>query len=518
VIDLDKCLDASGTLTTEAAAIVARFNGAAYIERSRSSRGLHLWIRGTLPPGGRRRGSIEAYSSGRFVICTGYTVSSTPLVDSSRELARFHAEIFPTPSGAPETFTTSCQPPAIAPEELLTRCLKDSRFRALHERGDLTAYSGDKSAADLAYISLIRANGGQPSQADALYRSSAIARSKWSERRGERGTYGAITLSRAFDGAIVSSTPTFQLERLRPPATGEPGEVAALRAANAELTQQLAKCSAAKDALAARLLESERRLALLSQVQSGSSGILRNTALRGSCRTAIAVTNRLANWEASGDTGDSRGFHPLRIAGPDGLAEASGASAATVSKHLGQLEQGGFISREVRTIPEATDSETGEIKAAHRLTYVAPKYSSTLAMIDALAKHTPARAHKDGTADKGWGGARPACPLHPDAGTVRKWTLHCAACDVLLEAGTEALAPTFQVGRLGTDALAPKFQHDILSSEAKPTFTAHVLGATDEECGTLLIPSIPDSEFFHNEQKPSWERPRTRPGPVWLGP
>jgi putative DNA primase/helicase len=544
LIDLDKSVDASGTLTPEAAAIVARFSDAAYIEKSCSGKGIHILVRGTLPkpPARRKLDNIECYDAGRFVVFTGDTLSSTPLVkDFTRELARFHAEYFPPKSMPLAVFATPG--PAIADDtELLARCLRSERFRALHVRGDVSAYGDDDSAGDLAYVNIVRRTGGTALQADALYRSSAIARPKWSERRGER-TYGEITLAKGFDGTIPLSALKSQLATLAPAATGD--AVLTQSATNWEARalaaeRQLVECGA-------RLRESERRLALLSQVQSRSTGILRNTALRGSCRTAIAVTNRLANLEASGIAGDSRGYHALRIAGPDGLAEASGASPETVSKHLGLLEAGGFISREVRTIPEATDSETGEIKAAHRLTYVAPRYESTVAMIDALATFTPARTHKDGTADKGWGGARPVCALHPDAGTVRKWSTHCAACDVLLEAGTDALAPKSQLARLGTDAelksqlerlgteeieppksqlarlaseeLAPKFQHDTLASEMEPTFTAHVLGATGESVVNVLLPR--KTATFHNEEPATeWERPSTRPvgAHVWLAP
>ncbi len=497
LIDLDKSVDASGTLTPEAAEIVTLFSDAAYIEKSCSGKGIHILVRGTLPPTRRKRSSIECYDAARFVVFTGDTISSTPLVDRTRELARFHAEYFPPPSKPPERFTTPGPAIAIADDkELLARCLRSERFRALHERGDVGPYGGDDSSADLAYVNLVRLNGGQPSQADTLYRSSAIARPKWDSRRGER-TYAELTLAKGFDGTIAPSPRKLQVGTLAPSAqAAEAGGAAYWEARALAAERQLVECSA-------RLRESERRRALLSQVQSRTTGILKNSALRGSCRTAIAVTNRLANWESSGDTGDSRGYHPLRIAGPDGLAEVSGASPATVSKHLGLLEQGGFISREVRTIPEATDTETGEIIPVHRLTFVAPRYESTLDMIDALATFQPVRTHKDGTADKGWGGARPVCPLHPDSARVRKWTTHCAACDLLLEAGT--------------DALAPKRQLDTLSSEAEPTLAEDVV--VDRECGYVLIPSIPAP--YHNEEPDSAaQRPLTRPvgSHVWLGP
>jgi putative DNA primase/helicase len=561
LIDLDKSVSASGTLTPEAAAIVARFSDAAYIEKSCSGKGIHILVRGTLPkpPARRHLGNIECYDAGRFVVFTGDTLSSTPLVkDFTQELALWHAEYFPPKSIPLERFTTP-PPPAIADDkELLARCLRSERFRALHERGDVGAYGGDDSSADLAFVNLVRLNGGTASQADALYRRSAIARPKWGEKRGER-TYRELTLAKGFDEMIATSPLKSQLATLasdaEPTLVAEAngatnwearalaaeGQLARSEEQRVRAEEQLAECSAAKDAIAARLRESERQRVLLSQVQSRATGILKNTALRGARPTVIALTNRLANWEASGIAGDARGYHALRIAGPDGLAEASGASPETVSKHLGLLEKEGLISREVRTIPEATNADTGEIIPMHRLTYVASRYASTLAMIDAAAKLTPARA------DKGHGGFRPACPLHPDAGTVKKWSTHCAACDVLLEAGTDALALKSQLARLASNAelksqvarlgteeieplksqvarlaseeLAPKSQLERLASDAEPTLTSHVLGERTGGVVNVLIPR--KVATYHNgEPGNAAQRPVTRPvgSHVWLGP
>lgn len=70
VIDLDHCLDDQGrVVSTGAAAVLAR-NPGAWVERSVSGAGLHVF--GLLPESsGRRRGGVEVYSRSRFVRMTG---------------------------------------------------------------------------------------------------------------------------------------------------------------------------------------------------------------------------------------------------------------------------------------------------------------------------------------------------------------------------------------------------------------------------------------------------------------
>jgi hypothetical protein len=71
------------------------------------------------------------------------------------------------------------------------------KFRALFEEGDLLAYGGDDSAADLALCNLLAFwSGGDRERMDRLFRRSALMRTKWDERRGS-STYGDLTIEKA---------------------------------------------------------------------------------------------------------------------------------------------------------------------------------------------------------------------------------------------------------------------------------------------------------------------------------
>ena len=64
-IDLDDCFDAEGALSPLAERVLGA-NPGAWVERSQSGRGLHVW--GYLPEGpGRRTKEIEVYSVGRYI-------------------------------------------------------------------------------------------------------------------------------------------------------------------------------------------------------------------------------------------------------------------------------------------------------------------------------------------------------------------------------------------------------------------------------------------------------------------
>ena len=100
-IDIDRGYDEDGTLSEDASKIMTWCNS--YIEESRSGRGFHILLRGTLPFTGRNnRNGIEIYSSRRFFVMTGrYSGFGTKEICTNQDaIDRIVSEFFPD---APES-------------------------------------------------------------------------------------------------------------------------------------------------------------------------------------------------------------------------------------------------------------------------------------------------------------------------------------------------------------------------------------------------------------------------------
>lgn len=68
-VDLDHCINEDGTIEPWARAIVDKLNS--YTEKSPSGTGIHIFIKGKLPRGERKKGAFECYDSGRYLTVTG---------------------------------------------------------------------------------------------------------------------------------------------------------------------------------------------------------------------------------------------------------------------------------------------------------------------------------------------------------------------------------------------------------------------------------------------------------------
>ena len=83
-VDLDKCLDPrTGELEAWAQEIIDELDS--YAEISPSGTGIHVLVRGTLPPGRNRKGRFEAYDRGRYFTVTGKHLAGTPKTIEGRQ-------------------------------------------------------------------------------------------------------------------------------------------------------------------------------------------------------------------------------------------------------------------------------------------------------------------------------------------------------------------------------------------------------------------------------------------------
>jgi hypothetical protein len=197
--DLDHCRNPqTGEIEPWAQDIIAALNS--YTEVSPSGEGIRIFLRGKLPPHGRKRGNFECYCTGRYVTVTGQHVEGTPMTIESREaeLLAVHKQFWPEHHEPKETGATSSgQPVGLTDLELIEKAKKSKhgdRFQELWEGG----LDGKPSAseADLALCDRLGWWTRYDSQrVDQLFRQSGRMRSKWN-----RSDYRERTLRKACEG------------------------------------------------------------------------------------------------------------------------------------------------------------------------------------------------------------------------------------------------------------------------------------------------------------------------------
>ena len=200
-VDLDHCvIDRKVSIW----ALKIIFELESYTELSPSGTGLRIFLKGKLPPGGRKRGPIEMYDSGRYLTITGHHRAKTPLTIESRQdgIAALHSRVFaPEPKPQPNHYHSKPEL-ELSDSELLERAFRarnGDKVKALYE-GDAASYES-KSQADLAFCSQLRFYTDDAAQIDRLFRASKLFREKWDERHyGDGRTYGEGTISKVMEG------------------------------------------------------------------------------------------------------------------------------------------------------------------------------------------------------------------------------------------------------------------------------------------------------------------------------
>lgn len=204
-VDLDACINVeTGEVQEHALRLVSRF--ASFVETSASGTGIHIWLRGALPPGRNRSGNFEVYARDRFIAVTGQLFDPRfPSIEERGEvLAKVFHEVFGKQPGKKPAAPVAPRAASAVPEDdhaVLKRAFaskKGSAIEALY-RGELNGHAS-QSEADLALCAhLAFWTDGDSVRMDRIFRASGLFRAKWDERRGE-STYGAQTISKALEG------------------------------------------------------------------------------------------------------------------------------------------------------------------------------------------------------------------------------------------------------------------------------------------------------------------------------
>jgi putative DNA primase/helicase len=202
-VDLDNCRDPeTGEVEEWAKELIEQLNS--YTELSPSGGGVHILVKAQLPQGGRRKGQIEMYDSGRFFTVTGRHLPGTPkkIVERQAEVEVLHRELF----GLAKEDTDGQVPHGpgndLSDTEILARARRAANSEAFEKlwAGDASSFAS-RSEADLALCSRLTFwTGGDPGRVDALFRQSGLYRPKWDERHyGDGRTYGQATIKKALE-------------------------------------------------------------------------------------------------------------------------------------------------------------------------------------------------------------------------------------------------------------------------------------------------------------------------------
>ncbi len=212
--DLDHCVDGQ-SIAPWAMDILQQVHS--YTEVTPSGTGLRVFIKGSLPPFGRKKvlnvetkEAIEVYDSGRFLTMTGWEVRCSGcdlhevgLVEERQQvLEAIHLQYFGTEKPTPKPAPAPARPSLLSDQEILDRASAasngadfDALWRGIHSKGSA-------SEDDLALCDhLVWWSGGSIATADRLFRMSGLMRDKWDTRHSADGlTYGEMTLGKARSG------------------------------------------------------------------------------------------------------------------------------------------------------------------------------------------------------------------------------------------------------------------------------------------------------------------------------
>jgi hypothetical protein len=201
-IDLDKCRDPeTGIIKPWAQAIIDRL--VSYTEISPSGSGVHILIKGKVPPGGNRKGKVEMYSQARYFTMTGHHLEGTHATIEPRqaELEALHKEVF----GKPETqhkAPSSGPGPALelSDRELIDKANQtDAKFSRLWQ-GDTTGYSSPSEADYALAHKLAFWTNKDPGRIGRLFKQSGLCQDPNRLKKWER--LAAQTINKA-----IANTP-----------------------------------------------------------------------------------------------------------------------------------------------------------------------------------------------------------------------------------------------------------------------------------------------------------------------
>lgn len=182
-----------------------------YAEYSVSGNGIHIIVKGDLPKGGRRKGNVEMYDSGRFFVMTGNVASDYLRVseDDYGKIGYLHNKYIAKSEVAERQFVPSTSSVSLPVEDIIriaTNSKNGMRFK-LFLNGGWEPFYPSQSEADMAFANdLAFWTNRDFSKMDSIFRSSSLYREKY-DRKQNNVTYGEETLNKAIADCMNAFIP-----------------------------------------------------------------------------------------------------------------------------------------------------------------------------------------------------------------------------------------------------------------------------------------------------------------------
>ena len=197
--------------------IVERYD--TYTERSRSGKGLHLWVRGKVGAGFKRDG-VEVYSQERFIICTGDVVADKSIADRRAMLTSMIGAMRPVERPGPLRDEPETEEDSVVLERA-NRAANGDRFRELCN-GDWLAMSyKSQSEADMALLSIIAFYSRNNEQVRRLFRQNALGKRE-KATKNDRYLDRTLALIRSRQATEAAQLASVELKLTGHPAREEP--------------------------------------------------------------------------------------------------------------------------------------------------------------------------------------------------------------------------------------------------------------------------------------------------------
>lgn len=188
-IDLDHSTDP--LITKRQHKIYGTFNS--YSELSPSGQGLHIIVKGSVPQG-RRRNSIEIYSTERYATFTGNVYLNEPIKECQNELMELWESLGNAPT---QQFNFESQPEKTSDAEIIriaSEAANGDKFQRLY-KGDWGGLYPSQSEADFSLINMIEFYTKNQAQVIRIFRMSELGK----RDKAKRSDYIGKILHKSFD-------------------------------------------------------------------------------------------------------------------------------------------------------------------------------------------------------------------------------------------------------------------------------------------------------------------------------